>query len=69
MVGMINCMKFRPKEGQTEALFKAFVLSKFKVYSSLISTSAIVKFLAFTKFVEKSAKIIINNKKKMYRYL
>ncbi len=24
MVGMINCMKFRPKEGQTEALFKAF---------------------------------------------
>ena len=24
MVGMINCMKFRPKEGQTEALFKAY---------------------------------------------
>ena len=24
MVGMINCMKFKPKEGQTEALFKAF---------------------------------------------
>ena len=24
MVGMINCMRFRPKEGQTEALFKAF---------------------------------------------
>ena len=24
MVGMINCMKFRPKDGQTEALFKAF---------------------------------------------
>jgi len=24
MVGMINCMRFRPKEGQAEALFKAF---------------------------------------------
>ena len=24
MVGMINCMRFKPKEGQTEALFKAF---------------------------------------------
>ena len=25
MVGMINCMRFRPKEGQVEALFKAYV--------------------------------------------
>ncbi|NCX20441.1 MAG: hypothetical protein EBX06_09285 [Rhodobacteraceae bacterium] len=24
MAGMINCMKFKPKEGQAEALFKAF---------------------------------------------
>ena len=24
MAGMINCMRFRPKEGQAEALFKAF---------------------------------------------
>ena len=24
MVGMINCMRFRPKEGQVEALFKAY---------------------------------------------
>ena len=24
MVGMINCMRFRPKEGKTKALFKAF---------------------------------------------
>lgn len=24
MVGMINCMRFRPKEGQQEALWKAY---------------------------------------------
>ncbi len=24
MVGMINCMRFRPQEGKAEALFKAF---------------------------------------------
>ena len=24
MAGMINCMRFRPKDGQAEALFKAF---------------------------------------------
>jgi len=24
MAGMINCMRFKPKEGKTEALFKAF---------------------------------------------
>ena len=24
VAGMINCMRFRPKEGQAEALFKAF---------------------------------------------
>ena len=24
MVGMINCMRFRPKTGQAEALFKAY---------------------------------------------
>ena len=24
MAGMINCMRFRPKEGQEDALFKAF---------------------------------------------
>ena len=24
MVGMINCMRFRPKAGQAEALFKAY---------------------------------------------
>ena len=24
MVGMVNCMKFRPKAGQAEALFKAY---------------------------------------------
>ena len=24
MAGMINCMRFRPKAGQAEALFKAY---------------------------------------------